>query len=218
MLQSNRDEDRQLTTERQRQLIDEEIALLQTQVEAIEIRQSELNELIQAAPGVENQLAALMRQREQLQQRYASAIQGRSEAEVAQRLEANRQSERFEVLESAIVPDYPVAPSRKKIVLMGTAASTALGAALVFLLEMLRPVIRTSAQFRRQLGVAPTISVPHVFTTSEQRQRRTVLVAVVVLILVGLPASLLIVDQYVMSFEEMAQIIDGIPFLSSLGS
>ncbi|MDY7110556.1 MAG: Wzz/FepE/Etk N-terminal domain-containing protein, partial [Planctomycetota bacterium] len=96
-------EDATLTrqAESQRRLIADETGLLNEQLVSITERQAELNDLIQATPGVEQELASYTRQREQMQQQLDAAIQGRAEAEIAQRLQSNRQSERFEVLESA---------------------------------------------------------------------------------------------------------------------
>ena len=199
----------------QRVLITDETDLLSEQLALITERRTELSTLIRDTPGVELQLAGYTRQRDQLQRQLDAAIQGRAEAEVAQRLQSNRQTERFEVLESALVPEYPVEPSRTKIVLAGVVASMALGAGLIFLLDMLNPRIRSRARFRRTFGTAPTIALPHVSTMWETRRRRMIRGLALVLVIVAVPLALALVDQHVMSFEEMAEAFGdlSLPFL-----
>ena len=210
-LSSDESETRRITTQRQRQLIGDEVKLLETQLGTIAERQADLIASIQASPAVELGLSRHMRDRELLQQQLAAAIGGRSEAEVTQRLEASRQSEQFEVLESALVPEYPVEPSRKKIVLAGTVASIGLAAGLVFLLDFLRPVIRSGSQFQRQFGKAPTIVLPYISTVWERRRRRLAMATALLLVVAGLPVSLFLIDRHVMSFEEMAEAVDNLP-------
>ncbi|RYH01220.1 hypothetical protein EU805_14555 [Salipiger sp. IMCC34102] len=198
----------QQRTDSQRVLIEDEVALLNEQIASIADRRARLDEQIQTTPGVEQELAAFARRREQLQQQLDAAIQGRAEAEVEQRLEANRQAERFEVLESALVPDHPVEPSRKKIVLAGSIASIALAFGVIFLLELANPVIRSTSRFQRALGTVPTIALPHVATIWETRRRRLGRGVALLFVIVGIPASLMLIDQKVLSFEEMAEVVD----------
>ena len=197
--------------ERRGQLIADETALLRAQIDRIAERQAELLAQIEASPGVELGLSTLMREREQLQQQLAAAIQSRSDAEVVRRLETSRQSEQFEVLESALVPEYPEAPSRRRIALAGMAASIVLALGAVMLLDRVRPVIRTGAQFRREFGIAPTVMLPYIATPWERRRRRLSSALAILMVVAGLPASLYLLDRHVVSLEEIAEAIDRLP-------
>lgn len=207
-LEDNESQIRRRLTANQRQLIEEEVDLLRMQLASIAARKAILEELIQASPAVELELSRLTRDRAHLQRRLDAATEGRSAAEVERQLETNHQSERFEVLEDALVPQFPVGPSRKKSVLAGSGASILLGGLIIYALEILNPVIRSSARFRRYLGKAPTISLPYISTTWERRRRRLIRTVALLLVIGGIPMSLAFVDQYVWPFEEMAKMFE----------
>lgn len=135
---------------------------LEAQKALIESRIAQIEAAIARAPEVERQLAQMNREREQLQEQFAAITRGKAEAEFGKALERSKQAEHFEVLERAVVPDHPVAPSRKKIAFLGTLIALTLGVLMAMLLEALNPAIRTAAQLERQLGIAPVVSIPEI--------------------------------------------------------
>lgn len=139
-----------------------QIQLLQNQKALILGRIAQIEALIAAAPEIEKEFNALQRQGTLLQEQYSVITRRKSDAEMSQLLEDRQQTERFEVLETALVPDTPVSRSRKRLAAMGAVASLVLGIGLVFVVEFLNPAIRTAAQLERQLGVQPVITVPFV--------------------------------------------------------
>ncbi len=133
---------------------------LEVQRDLVKGRIADIEAALATAPEVEREYARLTRELTQLQEQLGAITRRRADAEMEQALEANQVSERFEVLERALVPEYPVSPSRKKIALAGTALFFLAGAALAILLEMLNPAIRTAAQMERELGIAPIVAIP----------------------------------------------------------
>ena len=135
-------------------------ALLEQQSLLIAGRITEVQALIDAAPEVERRLNMLERSRSQLLDEYTVATARRAEAAVTQVLEDREQSERFEVLEVALVPEHPVSTERRQLLLMGVLMSlmAAVGAALG--LEWISPGLRSSAQIERALGLRPVVVIP----------------------------------------------------------
>jgi capsular polysaccharide biosynthesis protein len=84
----------------------------------------------------------------------------RTEAEIGFRLESAGQSERLTILEPATIPEFPFTGSRKKLVLMGAAASILAGLGLAFLLELRDPVLRTAYRMERETGLKPVVTIP----------------------------------------------------------
>ncbi len=80
-------------------------------------------------PEVEHQLSTLERELTRLRDQYSVITRRQTEAEMGQLLEDRQQSDRFERLETALVPEDPVSRSRKKIALMGAVASVLVDAA-----------------------------------------------------------------------------------------
>jgi len=178
-LESNGTRQRTSVIERQRALISE-------QQELIRARISEIEDAIAKAPDVERQFAALQREQEQLEEQYTVITQRATSSEMSQALEKQNQFERIEVLETALVPEHPVSGSRKKKVLLGAFVSGFVGLGLAFLLDLLRPVIRTREQLERQLNVKAVVAIPRIETPGGRAKKR-VLTAT---ILVGLLAVL----------------------------
>lgn len=135
-------------------------ALLEQQSLLIADRIAEVQDLIDAAPEVERELSMLERNRTRLQDEYTAVTTRRADAAMTQVLENSAQSERFEVLEIALVPEFPISTSRRELALSGFIISVlvALGAALA--LEWISPILRTSAQVERTLGIRPVIVIP----------------------------------------------------------
>ncbi len=143
-------------------VFERQVAELEAQNDLVLSRITRLNAALADAPQVERQFSRLSRELEQLQAQFTVITQRRAEAEMSQALEIAHKTERFEVLETALVPDYPVSPSRKKILAAGIVLFLMLGVGIAVLLELLNPAIRTSAQLERTLGVEPIVTIPRI--------------------------------------------------------
>ncbi len=151
-------------------VLNRQIAELQEQRDLVTRRIGAVETAIAAAPEVERALSGLSRELEQLQQQLGVITRRRAEAEMEAMLESSQVSERFEVLETALVPEYPVSPSRRKITAAGTLAFLALGLGLALLLEMLKPAIRTASQLEAELGVVPVVTIPDLGRRGHRRR------------------------------------------------
>jgi uncharacterized protein involved in exopolysaccharide biosynthesis len=189
--------DRAAAIRQQRDQIAAQIARTQVRRRALEEERQRLEAAVIRNPEVEASLHALERELEQLHERYADVARRRAEARTGARLEANRQSERFEILEPALVPDDPVGPNRKKIVVFGAAASGGLALGAMLVLEMVRPSMRTSAQMVRQLEIRPVVAIPYVAAPGETRRRVAAWIGAVVLVAGGLWFAAPLIDRHV---------------------
>ena len=134
--------------------------LLGQQALLLEDRIAEVQALIDAAPEVERELNMLERSRARLQDEFTAITARRANAAMSQVLENTEKSERFEVLETALVPDVPISTSRQELALSGMIASVIMALALALGLEWISPHLRTSAQIERTLGVRPVVVIP----------------------------------------------------------
>jgi polysaccharide chain length determinant protein (PEP-CTERM system associated) len=184
-------------------LIGRELALIAEQQQSDETRAEALRASIAKTPQVEMALNAYQRRYANLQARYDTAVQKLAEAETGQRLEVNRQAERFEVIEQAQVPSAPVAPNRLLIAGGGAVVSLGLAVALALALELMNPAIRTSADLQRRLQLHPVVAVPYIHTRGERRRRAIKWVIRAALVLGTVAALLWLVDQYVMPLQAL---------------
>lgn len=186
---------RQINPDDRRPVSQRQIEKLEEQRAAIGERRAEIRAALEAAPEVERTLNRMQRELSQLETQFDAVTRNRAEAEMGQMLEASRRAETLAVLEWAQVPEAPMAPSRKKVAVMGAGMAVMLGLALVLLLELMKPVIRTTAQMERQLGVRPSVSIPRISTPVETTRRLAGRIAVAVALAATVPfAGLLLID------------------------
>jgi polysaccharide chain length determinant protein (PEP-CTERM system associated) len=176
--------------------IDAQLERLETQAEIDAARLSDLEESLARTAQVELQLGSLEREYDVLQARYQQALVKRAEAEIGERLEVNRQAERFEVIEQPQIPEEPIAPNRVMIAGVGSALSLGLGFGLMVLAEMLNPALYTARDLERRLNLSPVVTIPYIRTRGEEMRRRWLFRLSVFGVLLLLPLALLLIDQY----------------------
>ncbi|HUN74166.1 MAG TPA: hypothetical protein VMU40_06590 [Steroidobacteraceae bacterium] len=143
----------------------DELAKLQAQVEHY---QRDLS----LAPSVEKEYRDLMRDYDNAHAKYEEIRSKQVEARTAQDLEANRQGERFTLIDPPLAPQEPVSPNRPLIFAAGLILSLALAAAVLWLLEKIDTTIRTRGDLLRVIGIPPLALVPHIGTERERRAAR----------------------------------------------
>ena len=153
--------------ERLRETDKRQLADLQAQQEVLAAQMAALDQQISGlrnnaaqTPDIERDLASFDRRLQQLQSQYESITTRQAEAETNMRLEQAQQAERFTLLERALVPQYALGSGGKKLALLGSVASLFGALLLAFGLDLLHPVVRSSAQMERQLGLRPVIAIP----------------------------------------------------------
>lgn len=187
----------------QLELIDRELGLIAEQSAATDKQIKDLEASLAKTPQVELQINAFQRQYENLQIQYQNAVLKLAEAETGNRLEVNRQAERFEVIEQAQVPSEPIAPKRMAIAVAGSGASLMLGLALAFMLEFNNPAIRTGRDLERCLQLRPVVTVPYLRTRGERRRRLAKWLIQIGLLVAGVAVALWAIDQYVLPLEAL---------------
>lgn len=138
------------------------MAVLDAQIASTMSRQSQLEAELASSPEVEQTLASYERQLEQLRAQENAATARMVQAETDARLAELQQAERFTLLERAIVPESAMGGSNKKLAIAGAMVSLLAGLTLAFVLDLMKPVVRSAAQMERQLDLRPVVSIPEV--------------------------------------------------------
>lgn len=168
----------ELEPDAQRTTTQRRLAQLRDQREALRGREQELQDVVgeldpmlRSMPLIERELAVMEREQSQLRDRLLATSERRSQAELAARIEDDQQAERFELLEAAVIPDYPISRSKRNTAMMGGVAVVGLAVVLAFVLEILNPVLRTPTQLERALGMRPVLTIPELQTPAQRRRR-----------------------------------------------
>ncbi len=162
---------------------------------------AELQAKMDRIPEVENGLAVLERRHTATQKSLTEISEKLAQARLGERLEADQQAERLQVLEQPVTPQQPIKPDRKKIMAMGFAISGAIAGGLVFGLELLDQSIRSSADLMSKLGRRPLVVIPYINTRNERRKRFLKRFFLFILLLVVAVAVVLGVHLYFMPLE-----------------
>ncbi len=167
---------------RQITALETQIAGLAAQTASIAARRAAVEAAIGRAPAVESQLGTFARRAQQLQDQSSVITRQRVEAETSQRLDSERQTERFELLEPALPPDWAMASGRRKLMIFGVFGSLMVGLGIAFGLELRNPVLRSARQMERALDLRPVIAIPDLSTRANRwrgRGRRALALALV---------------------------------------
>ena len=186
-------------------VIEKQLEVLRSQRSQLLTRVSSLDESLLRTPQVEAALNALTREHQTIQSQMAAARAKMAEAATGERLEEDRQAERFEVIEQASPPDEPAKPDRQRIILGGLFLSFAIGVGFVVLLEMLDKSIRSSAALEKYLQLRPLAIVPYVITRSERRFRKLKINAFLTLSVTSVIVALVVIHNYYLPLQLIIQ-------------
>jgi hypothetical protein len=131
-----------------------------------------LEELIVKVPEVQAYLGNLERQRDAIRTSLEDLGSKLNEARLGERLERDKQAERFEVIEQPVTPTDPIKPNRPLILAGGLGLAGGAALAIAFLLELLNRTVRSPADILNALGQSPMATIPYITTAAEVRRRR----------------------------------------------
>ena len=148
-------------------------------------------------------LADLQRELGNLQTQYDNAVAALGQAQVSEKIEVLSKGQRFTLIDAPVERNTPVSPPRMLIASAGVVGG--LGAAIGFIVlwEMLNRSIRRPVELTQGLGIQPIATIPYIRTVGEQRRKRTLILAILALIVIGIPLALFAIDTYYMPLDEL---------------
>jgi uncharacterized protein involved in exopolysaccharide biosynthesis len=157
------------------ELIDKELKRLKDEQIRLQSQISAYQSRIDATPLREQQLVELSRNYDVSKQHYQTLLDKSFNIEMAASLEQKQKAERFTVLDPAQVPEKPVKPRRKLLLLVALLFSAALPCIFVVSKELLAAKITTEDELRLLIpqGARVVGRIPRIETKLDGR--RTVL-------------------------------------------
>lgn len=150
-------------------------------------------------------LGALERDQANIQARYNAAVANLGEARTAERIETSSRGQRITVVEAANVPTLPSGPNRKKIAAMGVGLGLGLAGGFFALMELLNNAIRRPAELRSRFQITPLAVIPYIETRHERRRRQSIGLALILAVLILIPAGLWGLHTQYMPLDILAQ-------------
>lgn len=124
------------------------------------------------APRNEQQLLTLRRDYDILQQSYLELLRNKTQAEMAESLEQERQGEQFIVLDRAVPPARPYKPNLSQIMAFGCALGLISGVLLALLFDIVLPRFRTEDELLAAFGIPVLVSIPAVMSPESHSRLR----------------------------------------------
>ena len=185
--------------------IDARAKALNSEIEGVSAELERLRINIEKTPQTSIGLQALERDYRNIQAQYNTAVSGLARAKTGEQIELTAKGQRISVVENAVPPQNPSSPNRKVITSAGGLAGVAVAVGLFALLELLNSSIRRPAELVNRVGITPFATIPDIQTARQRRFMRIRQVFVFLLVFIVLPATLYLVDQYVISLGEVVQ-------------
>ncbi|WP_157069823.1 GumC family protein [Aureimonas frigidaquae] len=164
-------------------LISERIELAKPRREALVQQRDEISSRIEwlrstlaRAPEVESQMSALERDRDGAQRSLEDMRAKLDAARIGLRLEEDNNSNQIQVVEAPEAPLYPSAPSRTKLMLLVLGLAAGVGAACLWLSDVLDRSIRGTFDLRRALEGQSVVVIPDLQPRGGKLMRRLGLV------------------------------------------
>jgi uncharacterized protein involved in exopolysaccharide biosynthesis len=165
---------------------------------------------IEKAPFVEKELNALLRDQESAQAKYLDISNKLMEAQVSKGLEGKEQSQRVSIASPAYYPTEPFKPNRLLIIILSFASALVVSSLFVALQEGMDDTVKNTDVIKSITGVPVLTSVPYIVTNEEKRAKRYKKFIWSLAVFLALGIFLIVVDQFIISFDNLALKFDQI--------
>ena len=128
---------------------------------------SQYEKWLSMTPVREAEWTALTRDYQQLSDHYQQLVGRNLEAGAAESLERRQKGSQFKIVDSAYLPEKPIRPDFKKIMLLALAAGLGLGGGLAFLLEVQDSSFRDVAEVEAYLGLPVICAISRIHTAKD---------------------------------------------------
>jgi uncharacterized protein involved in exopolysaccharide biosynthesis len=159
---------------------------------ALRARLNSMEREVLKAPQVERGLSSLMRDHQNAQKKYDEIRAKQRTAQVSENLEGDKKAERFTLLESPVMPDKPIKPNRKKMIVLGFFLALAASGGLAMLMETINGGVRGVEALESVTPVPILAAIPYIQLDEEIAERKQLikraLIAAGVLLLMTLLA------------------------------
>jgi uncharacterized protein involved in exopolysaccharide biosynthesis len=183
--------------------IDEQLEYIAEQRTNVEKTLAELAAAQQATPQNEMALADLQRELGNLQTQYDNAVAALGQAQVSEKIEVLSKGQRFTLIDAPIEKNTPVSPPRLLIASAGIVGGLGAAVGFIVLWEMLNRSIRRPVELSQGLGIQPIATIPYIRTVGEQRRKRTLILAILALIVIGIPLALFAINTHYVPLDEL---------------
>ncbi len=165
---------------------------------------------VEDTPKREQELLSLNRDYENIKDLYNSLLNRKLEAEIAVSMEKKQKGERFQVIDTAKLPQRPVKPDMRKILLLTLVLALGLGGGLAYLVEMMDSSYKSPEEAEKDLGLPILVSMPIRYTKKELRRMKSRRILAYVSVSVGFVAAAVAIVVAAKGLDKTLEYVNGI--------
>lgn len=148
------------------------ISRLKMEIEKTRSQMAWYQKKVDETPKREQELIELERDYENWSENYKSLRNRQIEAGISLSMEKKQKGEQFRIIDPAKVPDHPIKPDMKKIILLTLALGLGLGCGVAYLLEMMDTSYKTPEEAGDDLKMPVLASIPLLVTENEMMMKK----------------------------------------------
>jgi uncharacterized protein involved in exopolysaccharide biosynthesis len=127
---------------------------------------------VEQTPKREEELLALNRDYQNIQNSYNSLLNRKLEADIALNMEKKQKGEQFRIIDRASVSRRPETPDLRKLFLMVIAVGFGIGGGTIFLLDFFDSSLKSPEEFESDLGISVLATIPKVYLQKDIRIKK----------------------------------------------
>jgi polysaccharide chain length determinant protein (PEP-CTERM system associated) len=155
------------------------------------------------APGIERDYLLMTRNYENATAEYRAVKEKLWEAQRLESIETERKGERFSVIEPPNLPQSPVAPQRRLLVLVGFMIAVVGGLGTAALAEVLDQTVSGPRHLAAITGTAPLVVIPYIEATAPRPRALGTAALVIIALTAAGAAGLIAVNEWIVPLESL---------------
>ena len=165
---------------------DRELTALKNEEMALRRSVNSFEQRVENVPKRQEEVQTLSRDYNTTKERYETMLKRYEEAQLAANLEQGQKVEQFRILDAAIPPRDPAAPSRPRLFAIGLFLAIGMAVGAVLLAERIDTAFHNIEDLRAFVSVPTLFSIPLIATAADRRRRWRRLALTTVSVIVGL--------------------------------
>ena len=140
--------------------MENEINNLKANIKQIKETMQVYQKRVEDTPKREQELKSIQRDYNNIKDSYNSLLARGLEAELAVNMEKKQKGEQFRILDYARLPEKPIKPNVRMLLMLSLVTGFGFGGGMIFLLEFLNPTLRRDEQIEEEIGLPILASIP----------------------------------------------------------
>lgn len=143
--------------------IQRETELIEGEIEQLKRQIADYQRRVEVTPKREQELLSLNRDYENIKAAYDSLLARKLEADVAVSMERKQKGEQFRVIDPARLPEKPIEPDMKKLLIITLFLGTLIGGGSAFFLELSKPTFNNPEDIEEMCNLPVLSTIPAVY-------------------------------------------------------